>query len=305
MKHFDNVLLAVDVASSDFGRDGGVPRLVRAAAAQTRWVAEVSGARVTVMAVVPGDGADARALEGARKRIVERVLPLLGPGCAAEVVVSSGVPFVRIIQQVLREEHDLLIVGARRSGNYLSTIAGSTAVRLIHNCPCPVWVAPRVFEDDERIVLSALALQELSQTVVELSASVVSILGGKWNVLHVPQYPHEGAMRLRDAEADEVEAYEKQCRDEAWAQMHALCDPVAQRLGLEPKLWMAEGLPSEQIVMASRQLQADLVVMGTIGRSGIAGHVIGNTAERVIAALDCSVLAVKPAGFRCPVGLDD
>ncbi|MCB9897382.1 MAG: universal stress protein [Planctomycetes bacterium] len=304
MKHFENVLLAVDVASSDFGREGGVPRIVRAAAAQARWVAEVSGARVTLMTVVAGGDVDARSLDGARKRLVERVVPLLG-GAEPEIVVGSGTPFVRLVQQVLRDEHDLLIVGARRSGNFEPTIAGSTSIRLIHNCPCPVWIAPRVFEDDERIVLSAVALHELSPRVVELSASVVDVLGGKWNVLHVPQYPLEGAMRLRDAEADEVAEYEKSCRDEAWTQMHALCDPVAKRLGVEPKMWMAEGLASEQIVMAARQLHADLVVMGTIGRSGLAGHVIGNTAERVFAKLDCSVLAVKPSDFRCPVTLDD
>jgi nucleotide-binding universal stress UspA family protein len=49
----------------------------------------------------------------------------------------------------------------------------------------------------------------------------------------------------------------------------------------------------------------DLVVMGTVARSGIAGLLIGNTAERVLSKLPCSVLAVKPDGFVCPVSLDE
>jgi nucleotide-binding universal stress UspA family protein len=47
----------------------------------------------------------------------------------------------------------------------------------------------------------------------------------------------------------------------------------------------------------------ELVVMGTVARAGIAGFLIGNTAERVLGKLPCSVLA-KPDGFVCPVSLD-
>ena len=52
------------------------------------------------------------------------------------------------------------------------------------------------------------------------------------------------------------------------------------------------------------QLDADLVVMGTVGRTGIAGLFIGNTAEMVLEQVQCSVLAVKPAGFVSPVQAD-
>ena len=48
----------------------------------------------------------------------------------------------------------------------------------------------------------------------------------------------------------------------------------------------------------------DLVVMGTVARRGIPGLLIGNTAERILRKLPCSVLAVKPDGFVSPVGLD-
>jgi len=51
----------------------------------------------------------------------------------------------------------------------------------------------------------------------------------------------------------------------------------------------------------ARQLDADLVVMGTVGRSGIAGLFIGNTAEMVLEQVQCSVLAIKPPGFVSPV----
>lgn len=52
-----------------------------------------------------------------------------------------------------------------------------------------------------------------------------------------------------------------------------------------------------------KDLGAELVVMGTVGRTGIPGFIIGNTAETILNQIECSVLAVKPAGFVTPVTL--
>ena len=61
---------------------------------------------------------------------------------------------------------------------------------------------------------------------------------------------------------------------------------------------------SREGLSMARQLDADLVVMGTVGRTGIAGLFIGNTAEMVLEQVQCSVLAVKPPGFVSPVQVD-
>ena len=47
----------------------------------------------------------------------------------------------------------------------------------------------------------------------------------------------------------------------------------------------------------------DTVVMGTMGRTGIAGLLVGNTAESILKRVACSVLTVKPEGFVPPVSL--
>ncbi|MBE0500573.1 MAG: universal stress protein [Desulfuromonadales bacterium] len=45
----------------------------------------------------------------------------------------------------------------------------------------------------------------------------------------------------------------------------------------------------------------DIVVMGTVARTGLPGLLIGNTAEFVLARISCSILAIKPQGFNTPV----
>ncbi len=49
----------------------------------------------------------------------------------------------------------------------------------------------------------------------------------------------------------------------------------------------------------------DLIVMGTVARAGAAGLMVGNTAERILNSIQCSVLALKPDGFISPITLED
>jgi nucleotide-binding universal stress UspA family protein len=59
--------------------------------------------------------------------------------------------------------------------------------------------------------------------------------------------------------------------------------------------------PTHAIQHDVAEHRADLVVLGTVSRGGIAGFLLGNTAERLLRRIETSVLAVKPADFVCPV----
>ena len=65
-----------------------------------------------------------------------------------------------------------------------------------------------------------------------------------------------------------------------------------------------EGMPEDVLPELATKLDAEMVVIGTIGRTGLSAAIIGNTAEHVIDRLDCDVLAVKPANFVCPLQKD-
>ena len=54
-----------------------------------------------------------------------------------------------------------------------------------------------------------------------------------------------------------------------------------------------------------KRLDPDLVVMGTVARTGVPGFIMGNTAEMILNQIDCSVLAIKPSGFVTPVTLEE
>jgi nucleotide-binding universal stress UspA family protein len=71
---------------------------------------------------------------------------------------------------------------------------------------------------------------------------------------------------------------------------------------IQPKsIHLIQGVPGDVIPKFAEDQDIDLVVMGTLGRLSQQGMFIGDTAERILNRLECSVLAVKPAGFVSPV----
>ena len=66
---------------------------------------------------------------------------------------------------------------------------------------------------------------------------------------------------------------------------------------------LLQGDAKQAIPEVVKKLGVELVVMGTVARTGIPGFVIGNTAESILNQLECSVLALKPEGFVSPITL--
>ena len=74
---------------------------------------------------------------------------------------------------------------------------------------------------------------------------------------------------------------------------------------IKPHTHLLKGWPRDEIPAFAKKVKADLVVMGTVARTGIPGFFMGNTAETILNKLDCSVLAIKPFDFKTPVILKD
>ncbi len=74
---------------------------------------------------------------------------------------------------------------------------------------------------------------------------------------------------------------------------------------LDHEIHLLEDDPKSIIPELARKKRINLIIMGTVCRTGIAGFLIGNTAENVLQQVNCSVLTVKPEGFVSPVKLEN
>ncbi len=88
---------------------------------------------------------------------------------------------------------------------------------------------------------------------------------------------------------DEIES---SARDAVQKQLYALVSKAA-RAGVRATSLIVVGSPHEQIVRAARLKRADMLVIGTHGRTGLGKLLLGSVAERVLATAGCPVLTVR------------
>ena len=111
----------------------------------------------------------------------------------------------------------------------------------------------------------------------------------------------QGTLQAGDVEIDALlEARTNHARH----RLHSLLSRQSIELDTA-RIHLPHGTPSEKIHEVATDIEADLIVLGTVCRTGVAGFLIGNTAEQLLSRIDCSVLALKPEGFQTPIRIDD
>jgi universal stress protein E len=230
--------------------------------------------------------------------------------------VLTGTGFLEIIRLVLRGRHDLLVKPAENP-SYTARLFGSDDMHLLRKCPCPVWLTKPAETANYRRILAAVDVdpdradpveRDLNARILELSSSLALSDFAALDLVHAWEAPGEMAVRTWSDDPDgAVTRYVEGVRARHERALSRLGEQLRDDIGgeafdyLRPELHLRRGVASTVIPEVARTLGADLVVMGTVGRTGIAGLLIGNTAETVLEQLQCAVLAIKPPGFETPV----
>lgn len=219
-----------------------------------------------------------------------------------------GRPASAVIQEVLRANHDLLVRSHGRDLADSSRPFGAIDMELLRHCPCPVWLIDghRRAAGTWRILAAVRTTaaepeeQELNARILEWALLLKSGGDAELTVLQawMPYGTRLLKSRMTPDEFSEYVETSRRAEDEA---LSGFLAPYKERLaGAAVELVQAE--PEDAIARYKESHGVDVVVMGTVARTGIAGLVMGNTAERVLQRLRGSVLAVKPPGFRSPLG---
>ncbi len=242
-----------------------------------------------------------------KREYLDRLLrPFEKEGVERSVKILTGTPFLEIIREVIRESHDLVIVTPEGKSEFKDMLFGTTTMHLMRKCPCPVWAIkpssdvpfPRILaavdpdpEDKEEI--------SLNKMILEMSSSLARMQESELHIVHVWDFLVRSVMipkNTTDEMADEMRTIHKSWFDDL-VEKHAPDLP-------EDQIHLVKGEAGIQISRLAKEKDIDLIVMGTLSRAGIPGLFIGNTAEKILYRVDCSVLAVKPEGFVSPVLAD-
>ncbi len=240
-----------------------------------------------------------------RERLLKLASEYIDTGASINFVVTVGDPATEIVRQVLAGDHDLVIKCADGTSS-AGRLFGSITRSLLRICPCPLWILkPEIHGEFDR-VLAAVDMESadqahctLNQEIIRLASSVAARENAELHVVTAWDLWMESALRRRsgDAEIDAVvEQHEQQVRKQLDQLLEHAELPVP-----ESRRHVYRGHAARVVQSVADRLEADLMVMGTVCRTGAAGFLIGNTAETVLADVTCSILALKPDGFISPV----
>lgn len=311
MKRFQNILLGVKaVESMDDGAFERVADLARTNGAKVKLMSVIEDIPGIIRMLIPSvksmesliERERAEELDVLRQRLLDR-------GIDAEVKVIHGRPFVEIIREVLREDHDMVVVTAHEPGNDSDWFFGSTAMYLLRKCPCALWVfKPGKTNGFERILAAVDSSSDepgekgLNREILDLSHSLSRMEDAQLEVIHAWSFWGESLFRKRMPE-EELAGLIEAARKEAARRLSGLLDEAGVSIP-EERIFLAKGEPENTIPQCVKNREIDLLVIGTVARTGVPGLIMGNTAERLLEQIECSVLAVKPEGFVSPVTLD-
>jgi nucleotide-binding universal stress UspA family protein len=285
-------------------------------------LAKQSGAKLTALRVLQRQLPDAH-MESALvpQREIEKIAAALAhedlrkalrpveKQSAAQVKVTWGTPFLEVIREVQRHRFDLVMVNARAVGTLRGSLFGHMTMRLMRKCPCPVWAVKTGTRAPANRVLAAIAAPEsaeaakLNDKIVELASSVAQQENSELHLVHAWDVFAEGILRGRAGVKDaDLDAMTRQAR---LAGKKVLLDLVSRHgLSIPPeRIHLVKGSAAAVIPRLVLRKKIDVLVMGTVCRTGVAGFLMGNTAERVLGNVKCSVLTLKPDGFVTPVRL--
>ncbi|MCS5709849.1 universal stress protein [Candidatus Berkiella aquae] len=215
---------------------------------------------------------------------------------------------IHIIQRVIREGYDLLIKAVESNDENEGFKA--LDMELVRKCPCPVWLfrARNPLLETARVAVAIdpeieeKREEELSIKLLQVADSLSATLKSELSIITCWDYPLENTLRNSPFIGIEPEHIETIVHEQDINHRKSLDFLINQANLVGPmQIYHKRGLPDMVIPQLITELNIDVLIMGTIGRTGIPGFIIGNTAENVLQKISCSLLALKPNGFISPV----
>lgn len=214
--------------------------------------------------------------------------------------VYLGEPYAEVTYAVQRESYDLVLAGTRGLAPWEQFLVGSTAKRLIRKCPSSVWVVKAEHVGTPKVVLAATDFSEVSFKSATQGLWLAQQANAEFHLLHIvdsTDVPPDLISRVPKGSS-----LQHEINEEASKRMNDFLDSLRVDRS-QVQVHLTWGTPWREIRRIAKFQAADLIVMGTVGRSGIEGLLLGNTADKVLDTCDCSILTVKPDGFASPITL--
>lgn len=219
----------------------------------------------------------------------EQLLANVGQGVHS--MIREGHPADEIVRLSEEISADLVVVGSKGLSGIMVFLLGSVSQKVIKYAPCSVLLAKSAGYSDNTSIARVILATDGSDNAVEAARFLSSFRlpdGAEITIVNVLAHLPR-ASRLASSPVLE------QVRQSGLENAQRLLDHTLGHLTTRATVTTAtrEGNPAEQILQASSEMNADLVVVGSKGLSGIQSFLLGSVSQKVSRYSDRSVLLVK------------
>lgn len=224
------------------------------------------------------------------------VEPARQHGVAVESVVRGGF----IVEQLLLEAEaygaELIVMGTHGRSGVQRLVLGSVTEKILRRAGCPVLTVPPgalvapVALDLPKTILCPVDFSEASLRGIEYALSLAQESDARVILMHVVDWAAEtwAAGTHGAALADYTAARKAESE-----RLLADAIPVPARDWCTPEIVLAEGKPWREVLRVAKAEQADLIVMGVLGRGAVDLTLFGSTTHHVVREAPCPVLTVR------------
>lgn len=221
----------------------------------------------------------------------ERVTAVIGPeGADAELIVVAGEPYAELIRQAETWRADRVVLGSIGRTGLSRLLLGSVAERVVRYAHTQVFVARRT---EPGVVLVGTDLSESSLPAIEAGTAEAKWRGTRTILLYASEVVTEylqsaGAMFGLAPPLPPPEVVEQR-----HAAARKLLQDALARYGAEGEIVVVDEPAEQALVRRAETLPAELIVVGTRGRTGLKRVMLGSVAERIVRHAHCSVLVAR------------
>ncbi|MDV5168365.1 universal stress protein [Photobacterium rosenbergii] len=219
--------------------------------------------------------------------------------------IRIGIPFIEIIKEANDSQATMVILDTHREAKEKACQRGSTTLHIMRKSEVPIWsisTAPRPVKN----IVAALDIsnqdyREFNEKILALAVEFCSITGANLTVCHAWRLDSEGFLRKWSGYDDlDIALISKKMRDDRVGRLRSLLMPY-ENSPIHTSIKILEGETRQILPKYVNEEGADLVILGSLSRTGIAGFLMGNTAESLLNEINCSVITLKPDDFTSPV----
>lgn len=236
---------------------------------------------------VPDEANDA----DVERSVADHVVAVTGlPREGFDLCIRDGAPYAAIVEEGDRRAAQRIVVGSQGASGLRRLLIGSVADKVVRYAHEPVLVARA--SPPNGPVLAATDFSDPSLPALQAAAREAERRGVTLEALHCLDIPAQ-SMAWGPGTAMALPVLTEDDRQALVAAGKAHLDAVLAGAGVTAGAHVHDGPPASAILAAAGSLGASLVVVGTVGRTGLRRMLLGSVAETVVRDAGCSVLVVR------------